>query len=106
MASFSSRNQSTAVVPAKREAIWAVLADPENVPEERSHAHFVYVGFELVKVADRPTSGVWKDVVVVPPWKQVEIDVVTTSAPGLTLFHCHQQFHMDMGFMAMMEYGR
>ena len=28
MATFSSRNQSTAVVPAKREAIWAVLSDP------------------------------------------------------------------------------
>jgi FtsP/CotA-like multicopper oxidase with cupredoxin domain len=42
-------------------------------------------------------------VVVVPPWKQVEIDV-TADQPGLALFHCHHQFHMDMGFMAMMEY--
>ncbi len=24
--------------------------------------------------------------------------------PGLALFHCHQQFHMDMGFMAMVHY--
>ena len=44
-----------------------------------------------------------KDVVVVPPWKQVEIDV-TASQPGLAPFHCHQQFHMDNGFMAMMRY--
>jgi len=33
MASFSSRNQSTAVVPAKRDAIWAVLSDPEALAE-------------------------------------------------------------------------
>ncbi|HEX2575035.1 MAG TPA: SRPBCC family protein [Aquihabitans sp.] len=33
MASFSSRNQSTAVVPARRSAIWAVLSDPEALAE-------------------------------------------------------------------------
>ena len=31
------------------------------------------------------------------------IDVVTDH-PGLSLFHCHQQFHMEMGFMALMQY--
>lgn len=29
MATFSSRNRSTAVVPAERAAIWAVLSDPD-----------------------------------------------------------------------------
>jgi FtsP/CotA-like multicopper oxidase with cupredoxin domain len=24
--------------------------------------------------------------------------------PGLTLFHCHQQLHMDFGFMALFKY--
>ncbi len=59
--------------------------------------------FEVVRVADRRMSGIWKDVVVVPAWKQVEVDV-PAAHPGLSLFHCHQQFHMDMGFMAMMRY--
>jgi FtsP/CotA-like multicopper oxidase with cupredoxin domain len=59
--------------------------------------------FEIVRLGDQPMSGVWKDVVMVPAWKQVEVDVPTTQ-PGLTLFHCHQQFHMDMGFMALMKY--
>ena len=72
-------------------------ADPHPV---HLHRHT----FELVSIAGRPTSGVWKDVVVVPPWKQAEIDVVADQ-PGLSLFHCHQQFHMDMGFMAMMRYA-
>ena len=71
-------------------------ADPHPV---HLHRHT----FELVRFVGRPTSGCWKDVVVVPPWKQVEIDVPTTQ-PGLALFHCHQQFHMDMGFMTMMRY--
>ena len=72
-------------------------ADPHPV---HLHRHT----FELVRVVDTPTSGVWKDVVVVPPWKQVEIDVPTTQ-PGLTLLHCHQQFHMDMGFMTLLRYA-
>jgi len=59
--------------------------------------------FEIVRFDGQPVSGVWKDVVVVPAWKQVEVDVPATQ-PGLSLFHCHQQFHMDMGFMAMMRY--
>lgn len=48
-------------------------------------------------------SGVMKDVVTIPAHKTVEVDVVATS-PGPSLFHCHQQFHMDFGFMAMMKY--
>jgi FtsP/CotA-like multicopper oxidase with cupredoxin domain len=71
-------------------------ADPHPV---HLHRHT----FELVRVDGRATSGVMKDVVVVPAWKQVEIDVVADH-PGLSLFHCHQQFHMDNGFMAMMRY--
>ena len=61
--------------------------------------------FEVVRVADKPMSGLMKDVVVVPAWKQVEIDVVADQ-PGLSLFHCHQQFHMDMGFMTLLKYQR
>ena len=72
-------------------------ADPHPV---HLHRH----RFEIVRFAGQPVSGIWKDVVVVPAWKQVEVDVPTTQ-PGLSLFHCHQQFHMDMGFMAMMRYS-
>ncbi len=59
--------------------------------------------FEVVRFAGELMSGIRKDVVIVPAWKQVEVDVPTTQ-PGLTLFHCHQQFHMDMGFMTLMKY--
>ena len=33
MATFSSRNRSSAVVPAPRDAIWAVLTDPDALAE-------------------------------------------------------------------------
>ena len=33
-------------------------------------------------------------------FQEVEFDFVADN-PGLTLFHCHQQLHMDFGFMAL-----
>ncbi len=74
---------------------------------QSSEAHPLHVHrhrFEITRIADKPTSDVFKDTVVVPAWKQVEVDVVTAN-PGKTLLHCHQQMHMDMGFMAMIEYS-
>lgn len=28
---------------------------------------------------------------------------ITADQPGLVLFHCHSQLHMDYGFMALFE---
>jgi FtsP/CotA-like multicopper oxidase with cupredoxin domain len=63
-------------------------------------AHPVHLhrnSFELVSINGKPTSGILKDVVLVKGYGKVEADV-TPSGEGLTLFHCHQQFHMDYGF--------
>ena len=71
-----------------------------------SQAHPVHLHrhtFEITRFAGKPASGVLKDVVVVPPRSTVEVDF-TADSPGLSLFHCHQQFHMDFGFMALMAY--
>jgi FtsP/CotA-like multicopper oxidase with cupredoxin domain len=59
--------------------------------------------FEVVRAAGKAMSGLMKDVVVVPAWRQVEIDL-RADQPGLSLLHCHQQFHMDMGFMTLLQY--
>ncbi len=59
--------------------------------------------FELTKVAGQATSGIMKDVVMVGGYQSVEIDFVANN-PGLTLFHCHQQLHMDYGFMSLFDY--
>ena len=88
------------VVQANKRYRWTLdnqSADPHPV---HLHRH----RFEIVRFAGQPVSGIWKDVVVVPAWKQVEVDVPATQ-PGPSLFHCHQPFHMDMGFMAMMRYS-
>jgi FtsP/CotA-like multicopper oxidase with cupredoxin domain len=79
------------------------ILDNQSADDHPVHLH--RHTFEVVRVADRRMSGVWKDVVMVPAWRQVEVDVPAVH-PGLSLFHCHQQFHMDMGFMAMMRYER
>jgi FtsP/CotA-like multicopper oxidase with cupredoxin domain len=59
--------------------------------------------FELTRVAGQATSGVFKDVAMVGGYQEMEVDFVADN-PGLTLFHCHQQLHMDFGFMALFEY--
>lgn len=74
--------------------------------ENRGHmdhpVHLHRHTFELVTLNGKPTSGVFKDVVLVPAKQTVEVDVAEVS-PGPSLFHCHQQFHMDFGFMALMR---
>ena len=54
--------------------------------------------------AGKNTAGVVKDVVIVPRRKIVEAEFVANN-PGTTLFHCHQQLHMDFGFMALIHYA-
>ena len=75
-----------------------------NASDDIHPIHFHRHSFELTKVAGQPTSGVMKDVVMVGGYQEVEVDFVADN-PGLTLFHCHQQLHMDFGFMALFEYS-
>ena len=60
--------------------------------------------FELVRVGGKPTAGVIKDVVMLGGFQEIEFDFVADN-PGPTLFHCHQQLHMDFGFMALFQYA-
>ena len=75
----------------------------DNQSDDTHPVHLHRHAFELVKVAGKPTAGVVKDVVVVPPRKQVEVQFRADN-PGPSLFHCHMQFHMDNGFMALVRY--
>jgi FtsP/CotA-like multicopper oxidase with cupredoxin domain len=75
----------------------------DNQSDDAHPVHLHRHSFELVKVAGKPTRGVMKDVVSVPPRKQVEVQLVADN-PGPSLFHCHMQLHMDFGFMALMQY--
>ena len=59
--------------------------------------------FEVTSLDGKPLSGLRKDVVVVKANSEAEIDFVAAN-PGATLFHCHQQTHMDFGFMMLFRY--
>ena len=60
--------------------------------------------FELRRLNQRATSGILKDVVLLEAGVKTEV-VFTANDPGRTLFHCHQQDHMDSGFMMLFDYA-
>jgi len=60
--------------------------------------------FELVELNGKPTAGIKKDTVIVSAFGRATVDLVADQ-PGLTLFHCHIQEHMDFGFMALFRYA-
>jgi FtsP/CotA-like multicopper oxidase with cupredoxin domain len=60
--------------------------------------------FEIAEIYGKATSGIIKDTVVVPTYGRASVDF-TADQPGLTLFHCHIQHHMDYGFKALLRYA-
>jgi FtsP/CotA-like multicopper oxidase with cupredoxin domain len=60
--------------------------------------------FEVTSIGDKKMSGLRKDVVNVMPLDSVAVDFVADN-PGDTLMHCHQQLHMDFGFMQLVKYA-
>ncbi len=74
-----------------------------NATDDIHPVHLHRHSFELTKLAGMPTAGVMKDVVMVGGYQEIDVDF-TADNPGLTLFHCHQQLHMDFGFMTLFEY--
>jgi FtsP/CotA-like multicopper oxidase with cupredoxin domain len=89
------------VVEANRR--FRLLFDNQSADAHPIHLH--RHTFEITRFDQKHTSGVFKDVVVVPAWREVEVDVVAAN-PGPTLLHCHQQFHMDSGFKVLMHYSK
>jgi hypothetical protein len=75
-----------------------------NASDDIHPIHLHRHTFEISRIAGQPTSGVLKDVVMVGGFQEAEIDF-TADNPGLTLFHCHQQLHMDYGFMSLFDYA-
>jgi FtsP/CotA-like multicopper oxidase with cupredoxin domain len=74
-----------------------------NASDDIHPIHLHRHSFELTSLAGRPSSGVLKDVVMVGGYQEIEVDFVADN-PGLTLLHCHQQLHMDFGFMTLLDY--
>jgi FtsP/CotA-like multicopper oxidase with cupredoxin domain len=74
-----------------------------NASDDIHPIHLHRHSFELIRLAGIPTAGIMKDVVMLGGYQRAEIDFVADN-PGLTLFHCHQQLHMDFGFMTLFDY--
>jgi FtsP/CotA-like multicopper oxidase with cupredoxin domain len=75
-----------------------------NASDDIHPLHLHRHSFELVRIGGKQTAGIIKDVVMVGGYQEVEFDFVADN-PGMTLFHCHQQLHMDFGFMALFNYA-
>lgn len=74
-----------------------------NASDDIHPIHLHRHSFELTRVAGQTMSGVMKDVVMLNGYQEADFDFVADN-PGLTLFHCHQQLHMDFGFMTLFDY--
>jgi FtsP/CotA-like multicopper oxidase with cupredoxin domain len=59
--------------------------------------------FEVTRIGRKHMTGLMKDVINVPAGSIAEVDF-TADNPGDTLMHCHQQLHMDCGFMQLIKY--
>ncbi len=75
-----------------------------NASDDIHPLHLHRHSFELTSVAGKQTAGVLKDVVMLGGYQELAFDF-TADNPGKTLFHCHQQLHMDFGFMALFDYA-
>ena len=75
-----------------------------NASGDQHPMHLHRHTFEVTRIGDQKMSGLMKDVVNVLPLQEVAIDFVADN-PGDSLLHCHQQLHMDNGFMQIVKYA-
>jgi FtsP/CotA-like multicopper oxidase with cupredoxin domain len=73
-----------------------------NATDDVHPMHLHRHSFEITRFAGEPTAGIMKDVVMVGKYQEVEVDF-TADQPGLSLFHCHMQQHMDFGLMCLFD---
>ena len=75
-----------------------------NASDDIHPLHLHRHSFELSRIGGRATAGVIKDVVMLGGYQELAFDF-TADNPGDTLLHCHQQLHMDYGFIALFRYA-
>jgi FtsP/CotA-like multicopper oxidase with cupredoxin domain len=74
-----------------------------NASGDQHPMHLHRHSFEVTRIDDQKMSGLMKDVVNVLPLQELAVDFVANN-PGDSLLHCHQQLHMDYGFMQIVKY--
>jgi FtsP/CotA-like multicopper oxidase with cupredoxin domain len=91
----------TETIPLKEGKRYRLLMQNKSSDDHPIHLH--RHTFEVTNLDGKPLSGLRKDVVVIKAKSNAEIEFVAAN-PGATLFHCHQQTHMDFGFMMLLRY--
>ena len=78
----------------------------KNTSKDDHPLHLHRHTFEVCRLAPEgpEIGGLHKDVLLVPAGTTAEVEF-TANNPGRTLFHCHQQDHMDRGFMMVFRYA-
>lgn len=76
----------------------------KNMSQDEHPIHLHRHTFEVVEVGGMAMRGLMKDVVLIPVKGTSSVEFVANN-PGNTLFHCHQQDHMDRGFMMVFRYA-
>jgi FtsP/CotA-like multicopper oxidase with cupredoxin domain len=74
-----------------------------NASDDIHPIHLHRHSFEISNLGGTPLAGGLKDVAMLGGYQEICIDFLADN-PGLTLFHCHQQLHMDFGFMTLFDY--
>jgi FtsP/CotA-like multicopper oxidase with cupredoxin domain len=93
--SYDAKDEPRKLYRAKR---YRLVFD--NQTDDAHPLHLHRNSFELTNVHGKPTAGIMKDVVLVKGFRKIEVDF-TPAMEGLTLFHCHQQLHMDYGLKTL-----
>ncbi|MFD0476674.1 multicopper oxidase family protein [Nonomuraea thailandensis] len=73
-----------------------------NATDDIHPLHLHRHSFDVTHIAGTPVHGLLKDVVMLGGYQSLDLDF-TADQPGLSLFHCHQQIHMDYGFMFLLR---
>jgi FtsP/CotA-like multicopper oxidase with cupredoxin domain len=77
----------------------------KNKSQDDHPVHLHRHTFEVRRLEGQPESrGILKDTILVAAGTEAAVDF-TANNPGPTLFHCHQQDHMDNGFMMLFRYA-
>ncbi len=91
----------TETIPLKEGKRYRLAMQNKSSDDHPIHLH--RHTFEVTNLDGKLLSGLRKDVVVIKAKSNAEIEFIATN-PGRTLFHCHQQTHMDFGFMMLLRY--
>ncbi|QNI06137.1 multicopper oxidase domain-containing protein [Mycobacterium kubicae] len=73
-----------------------------NASDDIHPMHLHRHTFEITHFAGTPTAGIRKDVALLGSYQTMDVDFLADQ-PGLSLLHCHQQLHMDFGFMTLLR---